>query len=116
MLLAALTEPMIGDQAIRVWLHALAHSDFTKTVSTSLGAGHGWLAVIPLAAAFFVALGLGLSSVPAWNLKPRDLAVLAGALAGGATTAVGVLELATAGAWTRYPTTTPKIRQMVAML
>ena len=82
MLLAAVTEPMIGDQAIRVWLRALAHSNLTKTVFTSLGAGQGWLAVIPLGAAFFVALGLGLSAVPAWNVNRRDLTVLAGALAG----------------------------------
>jgi hypothetical protein len=80
MLLAAVTEPMIGDQAIRVWLHALAHSNFTKTVLTPLGAGHGWLAVAPLAVVFFAALGLGLSTTPAWYVKPRDLVVLACAL------------------------------------
>lgn len=49
-LLATLTEPLVGPDT-GVWRDRLADSDFTATVVTELGAGHGWAAVIPILAA-----------------------------------------------------------------
>jgi hypothetical protein len=50
-----------------------------------------------------------------WALGMPPL-IAAGAVDGGATIAAGAPELATAGACTRYPTASPSIRQIPAML
>lgn len=57
MLVATLTEPLVS-QDTAPWWERLAAGDFTATVLTELGAGHGWLAVAPVLAAALAAATL----------------------------------------------------------
>ena len=55
MILATLTEPMLGNDYTRAWIELAQKGDFTHTVLTLAGLGHGWLAILP-ALVGFVAL------------------------------------------------------------
>ena len=56
-LVATLTEPLVG-QDTGIWWERLAAGDFTATVFTELGGGHGWLEVAPVLAAALAAAAL----------------------------------------------------------
>jgi hypothetical protein len=51
---ATLTEPLLGGQDATYWAHAFARGDFTMTLLSYAGAGHGWVAIAP-----FVVLAAG---------------------------------------------------------
>jgi hypothetical protein len=58
MILATVTEPMVGAHETNRWLTDLRHGDFTHTVVATLGGGAGWLPIAPfvLLCVFLVAI------------------------------------------------------------
>lgn len=63
MLLASATGPMLGEGENRVWLDRLADGRFVDTVGTRLGAGTGWLSILPFAVAVSALAVLGLAAL-----------------------------------------------------
>ena len=47
MTMATATQPMVGSEGTAQWIRRIRPSDFTDTVFTGLGVGHGWLAITP---------------------------------------------------------------------
>src|SRR5206468_4288289 len=47
MAVATSAEPLLQNDDTRHWLSRVAHGNFTETVVTFTGAGHGWLAIVP---------------------------------------------------------------------
>ena len=67
-----------------VWFDRLRDGDFTRTVLSSAGAGHGWVAIAPFLLLVVVALGLAAAATTWPRVRPRDLVGAAVALAGWA--------------------------------
>jgi len=64
------TVAKVGDIAnTSVWLHRFVHGDFTRTVLSSAGAGHGWIAIAPFLLA--VVAGLALTALVTGPLPVR---------------------------------------------
>src|SRR5205823_4040415 len=79
MVAATATEPLLpnnqssfqtlGDVAdTGRWFHRLSSGDFTRTVLSSAGLGHGWVAIAP----FLVAVALAAGATPWPRLRRRD--------------------------------------------
>ena len=47
MTMATATQPLVGSEGSKEWIRRIRVDDFTHTVLTPLGAGHGWLAITP---------------------------------------------------------------------
>lgn len=63
MITATTTAPLVYED-ISVWGERLVHGDFTATVLTELGAGHGWLALAPFLVAVAAAVALAARLTP----------------------------------------------------
>src|SRR5207302_11480378 len=79
MVVATSAEPLLQDDDTRHWLSRIGHGNFTATVVSLSGVGHGWIAIIPFYALVPVAAG---AAVAATRLpfERHDLAVAAAAL------------------------------------
>jgi hypothetical protein len=56
MILATMAEPLLPTDHTTLWLHRLVRGDFTHTVVTALGGGHGWGAILPVLALVLAAI------------------------------------------------------------
>lgn len=74
MVAATLTEPLLGGQDVTYWEHALAHGNFTNTVLTYAGAGHGWTAIAPFALLATGAIAAAVVATPRPRLTRADVA------------------------------------------
>src|SRR5581483_7786576 len=79
MTVATSAEPLLSNDDTRHWLERIRDGNFTATVLTFAGAGHGWLAVLPFFAAVLAAVGAGVAATRL-PLPRRDLAVAAAAV------------------------------------
>lgn len=64
MVLATVTEPLLGSDETRLWLERAADGDFTHTVLTLAGLGSGWAAVAPTIAGFVAVATVAARSFP----------------------------------------------------
>jgi hypothetical protein len=76
MALATLTDPLLGNGYTRAWLDFARDGNFTHTLLTFAGAGHGWLAVLPALACLAVMVGIIVREIP-WR-SGRDSWLAAG--------------------------------------
>ena len=77
MVVATSAEPLLQNDDTRHWLSRIGHGNFTATVVSIGGVGHGWLAIVPFYAFVLVAVAAAVAAtrLPA---RRRDL-VTAGA-------------------------------------
>jgi len=64
MTVATAAQPLIGDNDTYGWIVRWRHGDFVRSVLSLLGAGHGWLAVLPFLAGVAAAVAAAASSLP----------------------------------------------------
>jgi hypothetical protein len=76
MTVATAAEPLIGSDDTRSWLARWRHDDFTHSVISGFGVGHGWLAVAPFLVAVVVA---ALVAAPRLEFRAAALVPLAAA-------------------------------------
>jgi hypothetical protein len=86
MIAGAFTYPLIGGQGIGKWAEQLRTGNFEQTILTGIGAGNGWLAIVPVAAAIGIAITLAVSVTPHGRLG--ELRTVFWALVGWAVVAV----------------------------
>jgi len=79
MVVATSAEPLLQDDDTRHWLSRIGHGNFTATVVSLSGVGHGWIAIIPFYALVLVAAGAAVAATRL-PLERHDLAVAAAAL------------------------------------
>jgi hypothetical protein len=79
MVVATSAEPLLQDDDTRHWLSRIGHGNFTATVVSIGGVGHGWLAIIPFFAFVLVAAAAAIAATRL-PLERRDLAVAAAAV------------------------------------
>ena len=60
MVLATVTEPMVGAHETNRWLSDLRHGEFTHTVVATLGGGAGWLPIAPFVVLCVILAGIGI--------------------------------------------------------
>jgi hypothetical protein len=72
MTVATSAEPLLSSDDTRHWLSRIADGNFTNTVISLGGAGHGWLAIIPFYVVVVVALVAVVLATPL-SLERRDL-------------------------------------------
>jgi hypothetical protein len=100
MIAATATEPLLANNEssfLRVgdvadtgrWFHRFASGDFTRTVLTSSGLGHGWIAIAPFLLAVALALALAAHATPWPRLERGDAETAAVAVAGWILLAIG---------------------------
>jgi hypothetical protein len=79
MVVATSAEPLLRDDDTRHWLSRIGHGNFTATVVSLSGVGHGWLAILPF---YLVVLVAAIAAIAATRLPlaRRDLTTAAGAL------------------------------------
>jgi hypothetical protein len=93
MVVATATEPLLpnnlltfstrGDVAdTGLWFHRFGSGDFTRTVLTSAGAGHGWIAIAPFLLAVCAAVVLAVRATRPVRLERRDVETAAVAVVG----------------------------------
>ncbi|HWG55335.1 MAG TPA: hypothetical protein VNT58_02305 [Gaiellaceae bacterium] len=83
MALATAAEPLLGDDFTHAWLYRARDGDFTHTVVTLLGGGHGWLAIAPFVVLLALACGaaaLTLRRPARAEVAPAGAAVVAWAV------------------------------------
>jgi hypothetical protein len=80
MVVATSAEPLLSNDDTRHWLSRIGHGNFTATVVSLTGVGHGWLAILPF---YVLVLLAAVAAVAATRLPvtARDLAT-AGAAVG----------------------------------
>ena len=81
MAVATSAEPLLSNDDTHHWISRIADGNFAATVLTLLGAGHGWLAILP----FFVLVAVALLATGAatrLHVTRQDAALAAAALAG----------------------------------
>lgn len=61
---ATLTQPMIGNGDVGLWLEAARDGNFTHTLATVFGSDNDWASLVPFFAPLAVAAGLALSVTP----------------------------------------------------
>ena len=64
MVVATSAEPLLANDDTRHWLSRIVHGNFTATVVSLGGVGHGWLAIIPFYALALVAAGAAIAATP----------------------------------------------------
>jgi hypothetical protein len=79
MVVATSAEPLLQDDDTRHWLSRIGHGNFTATIVSLSGVGHGWIAILPFYALVVVAAGAAIAATRL-PLGRRDLSVAAGAL------------------------------------
>ena len=77
MAVATSAEPLLANDDTRHWLSRIGHGNFTATVVSLSGVGHGWLAIIP----FYVLVAVAAVAAVAATRIPAHRAGLAGAAA-----------------------------------
>ena len=93
MVAATATEPLLPNNATSFarlgdiantgrWFHRFGSGDFTRTVLSSAGLGHGWLAIAPFLLAVAAALALAARATPWPTLERRDAETAAVAVLG----------------------------------
>jgi hypothetical protein len=81
MVVATSAEPLLSNDDTHHWIARIADGNFTATVVSFSGVGHGWIAILP----FFVLAGIGVVAAFAATPLPvgrREVAVALAALAG----------------------------------
>jgi len=77
------TAPRVGDIAnTGDWFHRVANGDFTRTVLSSAGLGHGWLAIAPFLLAVVAGVALAVLVTERQRVRRRDAEAAAAALVG----------------------------------
>jgi hypothetical protein len=77
MILAALTDPLVGQGGTGQWLGQLWRGEFEHTLLTALGVRSGWLAILPVLAAVAAAIALAAAATPRQRLGPVGLPLAA---------------------------------------
>jgi hypothetical protein len=62
MVVATSAEPLLQNDDTRHWLSRIVHGNFTATVVSLGGVGHGWLAIVPFYAAVLVAAAAAIAA------------------------------------------------------
>jgi hypothetical protein len=98
MVVATAAEPRLGTDDTRSWLWRWADGDFTDTVMTLAGGGHGWLAIAPFLAA---AAAAGAAALASASGRPSgiDTVTAVVALAGWAVLLTAAPDLLGIGRW-----------------
>jgi hypothetical protein len=102
MVAATATQPMLkASDGLGRWFHKAGAGDFTDTVLTAPGAGHGWLAIIPFLALAVAAALLGARGivVPSRHLLAAGVAALIGWVLVATTTPPMLAESDARGDW-----------------
>lgn len=73
MVVATSAEPLLSNDNTHHWIARIVDGNFTATVISFTGVGHGWLAILPFYALVLVAAGAALA-VTDLPLRRRDLA------------------------------------------
>jgi hypothetical protein len=79
MVVATSAEPLLQNDDTRHWLSRIGHGNFTATVVSIGGVGHGWLAIVPFYALVLVAAAAALAATRL-PIERRDLATAAAAV------------------------------------
>jgi hypothetical protein len=79
MVVATSAEPLLSNDDTRHWLSRIGHGNFTATVVSLGGVGHGWLAIIPFYALVLVAAAAAIAATRL-PVERRDLATAAAAI------------------------------------
>jgi hypothetical protein len=92
MVVATSAEPLLQNDDTRHWLSRIGHGNFTATVVSLAGVGHGWLAILPFYALVVVAAAAAIGATRL-RLARRDLAVAAAAVVAWLVVEHGAPEL-----------------------
>jgi hypothetical protein len=79
MVVATSAAPLLQNDDTRHWLSRIGHGNFTATVVSIGGVGHGWLAIIPFYAFVLVAAAAAIAATRL-PVERRDLATAAAAI------------------------------------
>jgi hypothetical protein len=79
MVIATSAEPLLQNDDTRHWLSRIVHGNFTATVVSLGGVGHGWLAIIPFYALVLVACVAAFLATPL-PVSRRDLSMAGAAV------------------------------------
>jgi hypothetical protein len=80
MTVATIAEPLLPNDDTGHWISRIAEGNFTATVVSLAGAGHGWIAIVPFLLLVAVAVAAGIAATPL-RLTRRDLWLGAATLA-----------------------------------
>jgi hypothetical protein len=80
MVVATSAEPLLQNDDTRHWLSRIGHGNFTATVVSIGGVGHGWLAIVPFYALVLVA-AVAATAATRLPLERRDLLTAGAAVA-----------------------------------
>jgi hypothetical protein len=80
MTIATSAEPLLSNDDTHHWISRIADGNFTATVVSLAGAGHGWIAILPFVLFVAVALVAGAAATPL-RVTRRDLGLAAATLA-----------------------------------
>jgi hypothetical protein len=64
------------------WVERLVNGNFSRTVLSAAGAGHGWIAMFPFLAVLAAGLAIVFVATPTLPAAPRDLAAAVAAFSG----------------------------------
>jgi hypothetical protein len=92
MVIATSAEPLLQNDDTRHWLSRIVHGNFTATVVSLGGVGHGWLAIIPFYALVLVAAAAAVAATRL-PVARRDLWTAAAAVAAWIVVEHGAPEL-----------------------
>jgi hypothetical protein len=92
MVIATSAEPLLQNDDTRHWLSRIGHGNFTATVVSLGGVGHGWVAIIPFYAFVLVAAAAAIFATPL-AISRRDLGLAAAAVAAWIVVGHGAPEL-----------------------
>jgi len=81
MVVATSAEPLLSNDDTHHWIARIADGNFTATVVSLTGVGHGWLAILPFYALVLVAAAAAVAATQL-PVGRRDLTVAAAALVG----------------------------------
>jgi hypothetical protein len=79
MAVATSAEPLLSNDDTHHWIARIADGNFTATVVSLTGVGHGWIAILPFYALLLAAAAAAVAATPA-SVDRRDLAVAAMAI------------------------------------
>lgn len=81
MVVATSAEPLLSNDDTHHWIARIADGNFTATVVSLAGVGHGWLAIIPFFVLVLIAAAAAVAATPL-PVARRELAFAAAALVG----------------------------------
>jgi hypothetical protein len=76
MVIATSAEPLLSNNDTHHWVSRIVDGNFTSTVFSLTGVGHGWLAILPFFALVVVAAGAATAATPI-PIRRRELGVAA---------------------------------------